>query len=46
MGIFLKEEHLLADVRAMMSSDLQRHCTHILFLKLFSRRVPTASRTV
>ena len=28
MGIVLKEEHLLADVSAMMSSELRRHCNH------------------
>ena len=47
MGIFLKVEHLLADLSAMMSSELRHHCTHISLLKkkLFLRRVPTASRT-
>ena len=31
--IFLKEEHLLVDVSAMMSSELRRHCTPISFFK-------------
>ena len=46
MGIVLKEEHMLADVSATMSSELRRHCNHyFIFLKLFTRRVPIASRT-
>ena len=28
MGIVLKEEHMLADVSDMMSSELRRHCNH------------------
>ena len=28
MGIFLKEEYLLADVSAMMSSELRRYCNN------------------
>ena len=47
MGIVLREEYLLADVSAMVSSELQRHCTHIYhYLKIcFSLRVPTDPRT-
>ena len=36
MGIVLKEEHMLADVSSMMSSELRRHCTPISFLTVFA----------
>ena len=32
MGIVLKEEHMLADVSAMMSSELRRHCNHFFII--------------
>ena len=31
MGTVIKEEHLLADVSAMMSSELRHHCNHYFF---------------
>ena len=46
MGIVLKEEHMLADVSSMMSSQLRRHCN--IFLRLFiflTQRVPTGPCT-
>ena len=40
MGIFPKEEHLLADVSAMMSSEFRRHCNHyFIFFLSFLRDV-------
>ena len=42
---FLKEEPLLADVSAMMSSELRRYCNIFSFFKLFYPHVPTGSRT-
>ena len=33
MGIYIKEEHLLADVSVMRSSELWRHSTHISLFK-------------
>ena len=47
MGIVFKVKDMLADVSAMMSSELRRHCNHffIIILKIFTRRVPTAPRT-
>ena len=46
MGIVIKEEHLLADVSATMSSELRRHCNHFfIFFKALTRRVLTGSRT-
>ena len=50
MVIDSSEEHQLADVSAMMSSELRRHCNKFSFiyihtLKIFTLRVPTASRT-
>ena len=32
---FLKEEHILAYVSSMMISELQRHCNHFSFKKMF-----------
>ena len=33
MGSFLKEEHMLADVSAIMISELRRHCKHMFFFE-------------
>ena len=35
MGIVLKEEHLLPDVSAMMSSELRRYCNRFSFFLSF-----------
>ena len=39
MGIFLKGEHMLADVSAMTSSELRRHCNHYFIFKSYLRDV-------
>ena len=43
MGIVLKDEHLLADLSAMMSLELRRHFNYLK--SLFTPHVPTAYRT-
>ena len=53
MGIFLKEEHLLADVSSMMSSELRRHRTNIslficfrdVFPQISVQTIPERTRT-
>ena len=42
MGVVLKEEHMLADVSTMMSSELRRHCNHLYLIisKLLSKVFP------
>ena len=41
MGIVIKEEHLLADVSSIISSELRRHCKHyFIFLSCLRNVFP------